>query len=513
MLKTGSRVIAKKRTPTRENAISGMQLTIGYVLDTNDPQQMGRLRVQCPAWGDPVEILDDDMLQSIPWASYVAPLAGNTENLNRGNTDNKTTGPVAYGFWAIPKKGAQVVCGTIDGDHQFRVWLGCLFSQHTPHTMPHGRFLEAESASLSHTEQPISPLSGNLSKSFGADNKKYEWKTRAGDYSVSAVDPAIVTTDKSFTNSNIPDDKTSTKRQGYNKARYINKENRAFPNTGGQEYDSPVYSWTTPGFHAFSMDDRPENCRMKFRTTHGHQIIMDDTNERIYINTSEGNNWIELDRNGNIDIFSTRRVSIHSAKEMNFTTDETFRVTAKKGIHLHSDTEVRINSKGGDTHINSGANVRVKSTTGTFIQSGTSINIKSGTTFALQSTAAFTLKSDATLAFSDTVASLASGTFYGVDFKTPARALLNHTHVDAGNVNGGTGAPSVPAPAALDAGEKQSFLTARVPDHEPWNRVMMSLAADADANNIHIPELPYQDPSIGIVERGESTTRNPNWRR
>ena len=36
-------------------------ITIGVVVDTNDPQQMGRVRVVCPMWGDnyhsPVEDL------------------------------------------------------------------------------------------------------------------------------------------------------------------------------------------------------------------------------------------------------------------------------------------------------------------------------------------------------------------------------------------------------------------------------------------------------------------------
>src|SRR5690606_25651567 len=113
--------------------------------------------------------------------------------------------------------------------------------------------------------------------------------------------------------------------------------------------------------------------RVKVRTTHGHQIILDDTNERLYINTCEGNNWIELDKNGNIDIFSNRRVSIHSVKEMNYTTDETFRVTAKKGIHLHSDTELRLTTKSDDIHISSGKNIRAKSVAGIFLQSATNI--------------------------------------------------------------------------------------------------------------------------------------------
>ena len=55
-------------------------LTIGVVVDTNDPQQMGRLRVLCPTLGD----TEDQNLGVIPWAMYVSPLAGANSIGTRG---------------------------------------------------------------------------------------------------------------------------------------------------------------------------------------------------------------------------------------------------------------------------------------------------------------------------------------------------------------------------------------------------------------------------------------------
>ena len=47
-------------------------MTVGTVVDTNDPQQNGRLRVSCPKWGD----TDKTLITDLPWASYVSPFGG-----------------------------------------------------------------------------------------------------------------------------------------------------------------------------------------------------------------------------------------------------------------------------------------------------------------------------------------------------------------------------------------------------------------------------------------------------
>jgi hypothetical protein len=134
---------------------------------------------------------------------------------------------------------------------------------------------------------------------------------------------------------------------------------------------SRVYGMSSPGFHSFLMDDRAFNSRVKIRSGAGHQIILDDTNERIYINTFEGNSWIEMDKSGNIDVYAKRRLSFHAEKDINMTSDETVRILGKKGVHIYAgfnqaqdnllappqDGEVRIQSE-ADMHIISRKNIR-----------------------------------------------------------------------------------------------------------------------------------------------------------
>src|SRR6266851_351372 len=77
---------------------SNISLTVGVVVDTDDPLQMGRLRIFCPSLND-----DPKKLQHLPWASYVSPFGGVIDNscFTRGSDPNncKTNGAVHYGFW------------------------------------------------------------------------------------------------------------------------------------------------------------------------------------------------------------------------------------------------------------------------------------------------------------------------------------------------------------------------------------------------------------------------------
>ena len=77
--------------------------TIGTVVDTNDPQQMGRIRIVCAVLGEGMS----SKIEDIPWAVYVSPFAGQTEAGTRGTGPGEhSEGAVGYGFWARPKSSS-----------------------------------------------------------------------------------------------------------------------------------------------------------------------------------------------------------------------------------------------------------------------------------------------------------------------------------------------------------------------------------------------------------------------
>jgi hypothetical protein len=317
-------------------------IKIGVVVDTDDPLEQGRLRVWCPDLND-----NPKKLHHIPWALYGAPYGGSINNscYSRGHQTGKekTSGATHYGFWGIPEQGAHVLVACINGDIRRRVWLGSIPQHQETHTQFTGRFKWEDGnvdGPLSSTNSPIQPMYDNASIAFNDDRASAEWKTRGADYQPTSVREDL---------GEIPNPSKSTYLDNqYPQISEAEKDDWVKPILGSHGYDwsghkslgafksSRVYGMSSPGLHSFFMDDRPFNSRIKLKTTAGHQIILDDTNERIYISTYEGKSYIEMDKTGNIDIFADRRLSVHSTKDINIESDETVRIKGKKGLHLYA---------------------------------------------------------------------------------------------------------------------------------------------------------------------------------
>ncbi len=466
-------------------------ITIGTVVDTNDPQQTGRLRVVVPSYGD----RSDGLVSDLPWASYISPLAGtlNNDNTKRGTEQQASHGPISYGMWNIPKVGAAVAVTCIDGDPMSRIWLGCLQPEMLAHTLPHGRYIIENGSEpdgpLNSQEQQIQPTYNNLTTAFGSRNHNYEWRTRGADYSAASINAQQFqvisqTSDDRGVSFTAQDGKTTVFQQGYSQSQI--EPDVTFAETTGKNYDSHTYSWTTPGFHSISMDDRKENCRMKFRTTAGHQIILDDTNERVYINTAEGRNWIELDQDGNIDIYSTQKVSVRSESDINLSSDKTVRLFGGQGIHMYSGGEIRMQSQ-ADLHLKSAAAIRAHSDTDTHFESGGVFSVKTAGDMLLDTATNMNL--------------MASG-----EGRMTSSGLLSLTGSDIYQTGGQihfNGPTATQAQMASPAGEQPAFWTNRLPAHEPYGRCATS------GDFTHDPKYQYDDPAMGTDDKA----RGPYWRR
>jgi hypothetical protein len=445
-------------------------ISIGVVTNVSDPLQWGRLQIVVPAWGDSW----NHDVESLPWAMYVTPFGGQTEVGTRGAGISTTEGGISYGMWAIPKVGASVVVMSLDEDHQQRLFMGCVYDAFSTHTMPHGRWMFEDHPEIDDVKPPakpygpfssgdrlIQPLADNMKKAFGNTPDCKEWQTRCADHSVSRVDISQL----QYSKTKVQDDSSTDSgdgwknTQGYQTSR-IDPNNKS--STTDKNYDSPTYSWTTPGFHSISLDDRMENCRIRLRTMSGHQILLDDTNERIYIATAQGNNWIELDQAGNIDMFTTNKVNIHAANEINMTSDKTIRMYAKEGIHMSSEQEIRMHAE-QDIHVNTKATLHATA--------GKDINIKTGANLMLTSKSTTNINAGANI-------------------------LMTASTI---HQNG---------PTAQKADSAQlAFFTNRVPTHEPFARSMTK------EDTTHEPAFSYNDPKNNREEYGKEIPRGLYWRR
>lgn len=120
--------------------------------------------------------------------------------------------------------------------------------------------------------------------------------------------------------------------------------------SSGSRRESPtnVAGFLTPGGHSFVMDDGtvaykegenyvPDQSRkegqsnlMRLRSAGGAQMLFNDTEGIVYINNQNGSSWIQMDSDGNVDIYAQGSISYH--------TEQDFNLYAGGDINLDADT-------------------------------------------------------------------------------------------------------------------------------------------------------------------------------
>lgn len=109
--------------------------------------------------------------------------------------------------------------------------------------------------------------------------------------------------------------------------------------------------------HQFVMDDHPDFQSIRMRTSHGHQVYLNDSCDDpfIHISTGRGNVWIELTEGGQVQIFSEASVSVHAREDINLTADRDLNIDVQQDFKLlvRGDTEIDLK---GQVEVETGRN-------------------------------------------------------------------------------------------------------------------------------------------------------------
>lgn len=119
------------------------------------------------------------------------------------------------------------------------------------------------------------------------------------------------------------------------------------------------------GGHSFVMDDKLTQRHIRLRTAGGNQILMDDTNELIYVINKPGTAWVELAKDGSVHVFSDENFNVRATGNINMRADNT----------LNLEAGVKINIKAGLTEEQDPASVELAGIQGDIhIEAGNTIN-------------------------------------------------------------------------------------------------------------------------------------------
>lgn len=303
------------------------RIYIGIVKDNKDAKRAGRLRVWIPEQ-------EGNEFDESNWilCDYCTPFGGATNRTKNSRTivDTQQDTQTAYGFWAVPPDiNSEVLVCFAGGLVDRAFWIGCLYKEFMLHEVP-----------------GIAASSRNKNNAPGATN--------AGEpIPVSEYNKWDDTIDaKDELDPIRPWHETRTK--GIGEQGLIKDKIRGITSSSAmRESPSQVFGMSTPGpidprkseaigiarlgGHTFVMDDGDADGNDEYiglRTRSGAMIRIDETNGLIYAINKKGTSWIQMDADGNVDIFGAESISMRTQKDFNLRADGNVNIEAGQNINM-----------------------------------------------------------------------------------------------------------------------------------------------------------------------------------
>ena len=273
---------------------------IGKIKDNIDPDGLGRLRV----WIPQLSGAQESNKQGWFTVRYCPPFAGATNTKDESQAKDATKYAQtnqSYGMWMVPPDlNVQVICSFINGELQQGIWWACL-----PHD-GHTHALPAVASGTTHDGE-TTPL---------AERNRYN-----------SADPDVERRPTHPLNNVI-------RRQGLEKDKRRGHIN-AGPFRNKAKHTGLAYGVLTPGQHQFVMDDGEEfkNGQIRLRTASGNTFIMDNDEGFIYFINATGNAWMQLDKEGNVDVYAGGSFSVNAEESINLRAGNNINMDAGNNIN------------------------------------------------------------------------------------------------------------------------------------------------------------------------------------
>jgi len=305
---------------------------------------------------------------------YLSPFYGVTSYDFIGiNPDTHNETQKSYGFWMIPPDvGSFVVCIFLNGDEKKGYWIGCpLMNENmnfstpgfaaTEYIVDESRQTDREKTRVPGTEynkkihegnedgtkksKPEHPLASFLEKqgllkddTRGITSSSARREVPSMVFGISTPGP----TDKSGKTGKAGKSESEIKNAFVSRlggSSFVMDdgddkwEREKHPSDGPPDYKNVEENET-------GLRDRPHNELLRFRTRTGHQILLHNSEDLIYISNSRGTAWIELTSDGKIDIFAEDSISVRTKQDFNFYSDRDFNLEVGRNFNLKVNGEM-----------------------------------------------------------------------------------------------------------------------------------------------------------------------------
>jgi len=341
---------------------------LAKVVSNIDPTYMGILEVEILRPGG--NNSNEGQLHQV---KYMTPFYGVTDvKHTTGSPNDYNNSQKSYGMWMVPPDtGTTVMVIFVDGDPKRGYWIGCVPDDKMNFMMP-------GLAATQKVTQDVEPDSQGL---YGrvptAEYNKSDKEAQTSTNPNRNLKPRHPFTDALHAQGLLFDDargitSSSSRREAPSMVFGISTPGPVDKQDGAKRGNIGKAEWAVPnayvsrlGGTTFVMDDgdaaflrrkaptdgppdyagvengeddgdvtRPHNELFRIRTRTGHQILMHNSEDLIYITNSRGTSWIELSSDGKIDIYAQDSISVHTGNDLNFYADRDINMEAGRNFNL-----------------------------------------------------------------------------------------------------------------------------------------------------------------------------------
>ena len=474
---------------------------LGVVKNNIDSTRGGRIQVYIADFGAP----NPDNITSWTTVSYMSPFFGSTlPTASKDDYGTYTTNPTSYGMWfSPPDVGSTVVCLFINGDPNYGYYIGGVLDPELLQMIPaigssnNVVFNAGEAESYGGAINiPVTNLNTNNS-SLANGALFLDAAKPAHSYSASIFSQQGLIRDNirgPITSSAL---RESPSRVGWGVStpgRPIFQGGFTDANIDVKSRDSSVTNdllqvISRRGGHSIVMDDGTSTGQdnlVRIRTSLGHQITMSDNGQTLFIIHSNGQSYIELGKEGTIDMYSTNSVNIRTQGDLNLHADNNININAKKDLNIAAEN-LKIDIQ-KDITFRAGANFSGY-TLGKY-------SIKVNGTMSMGSDGEGSYASGAIMYINGSKINLNTGSTSATPKEVPALPVVAHTDTLFDKAKGWAAAP-----ASLLS------IVSRAPAHSPWANA--SQGVDVKINSNASANQPSA-PSPAVAAANASTAAAPN---
>ena len=393
-----------QRSSHQTPVVSGPGPYVAKVVSHLDPTFMGGLRVQIlKVSSNPDE---DSSRDEIVTAYYAPPFFGSTPVYGVNGNNSYSSTQQSYGFWAVPPDvGTRVLVIFVEGKRDYCFWFACIPDEFMNFMVPDSRVATSVNVGeipgeFRGRKLPVGEYNKAKVDPQGQNQPTYYQKPVNSEFANALFRQGLIEDDFRGLSTSSARRETPSAVFGISTPGPLDK-NPGAPRIpkGPRENEAVVFS-SRLGGHSLVMDDgddkllrrgspedtpsqyankernedggdvnRPANELFRIRTRTGHQILLHNSEDLIYISNARGTAWIELTSNGKIDIYAQDSISIHSQNDLNFTADRDINFNANENINMLVGKELRIDA-GNQIGITSGNQIALNAETNVSISAG-----------------------------------------------------------------------------------------------------------------------------------------------